>query len=99
MLCIDMVLIVPAANYFTYTAPSSIEGEPTEVAEIAKQQIRRLAAVVAELSRDTFIQLRAAGIDPENEDAVEAWLATEDGQHADEIVWAARVFAEAAKQL
>lgn len=99
MLSIGSLLVMPTANHFTYTAPSSIEGEPTEVAEIATQQVRRLAAVVAELSRETYIQLRNAGIDPDDENAVESWLTTEDGRHADELLWAARVFAEAAKQL
>lgn len=84
---------------FTYTIPSSIEGEPAEVVDIAKQQVRELAAVIAQLAADTFIQLRAAGIDPEAEDAVSAWLDTEDGKHASELVWAAQVFAEVAKQL
>lgn len=87
------------ARHFTYTIPSSIEGEPNEVAEAAKQQIRRLAAVVAELSTDSFVQLRAAGIDPDIENAVEAWLNTKEGQAAADLIWAAQVFAEAAKAL
>jgi hypothetical protein len=87
------------ARYFTYTIPSDIEGEPDEVVEIAKQQIIRVAAAVAELTTDTFVQLRSAGMDPEVEDAVKAWLDTEDGRKASELVWAAQVFASAAKAL
>lgn len=88
-----------SARYFTYTVPSDIEGEPAEVAAAAKQQIQRLAAVVAELSADTFVQLRAAGIDPDNENAVAVWLATEAGRKASELIWGAQAFAEVAKQL
>lgn len=88
-----------AANYLSYTAPSSIEGEPTEVAEIAKQQVREVAVAVAELSRDTFIQLRAAGIDPDADDAVEVWLASEGGAQARDLVYAAKHLVEAAKAL
>lgn len=88
-----------SARHFTYTVPSAIEGEPTEVADMAKQQVRRLAAVVAELSADTFVQLRSAGIDPNAENAVEAWLDTKDGRAASDLVWAAQVFTEAAKAL
>lgn len=87
------------ANYFTYTAPSSIEGEPEEVAAVATQQVRRLAAVVAELSRETYVQLRNAGIDPDDENAVETWLATEAGAAARDLLQSARHFAEAAKAL
>jgi hypothetical protein len=87
------------AHHFTYTVPSSIEGEPAEVAEIAKQQIREVAVVVAELSRDTFIQLRAAGIDTDDENAVEAWLASEAGAQARDLVYAAKHLVEAAKAL
>lgn len=85
--------------YFTYTTPSSIEGEPDEVAAIATQQVRRLAAVVADLSKETYIQLRSAGIDPDDENAVEAWLATEPGAAARDLLESARHFAEAAKAL
>lgn len=88
-----------SARHFTYTVPSSIEGEPEEVAEVARDQINRVAAVVAELCTDTFVQLRAAGIDPDDENAVESWLASGDGTHASELVWAAQMFVEAAKQL
>lgn len=88
-----------AARHFTYTVPSSIEGEPDQVAKLAVQQVRSLAAVVAELSADTFVQLRAAGIDPDDEDAVSAWLNTKEGRAAADLVWAAQVFAEAAKAL
>ena len=86
-------------RHFTYTIPSSIEGEPDEVVARAKQQIKALAGVVAELSTDTFVQLRAAGIDPDVEDAVKAWLDTEDGKAASDLVWGAQAFAEVAKQL
>lgn len=88
-----------SARQFTYTVPSSIEGEPDEVVTIAIQQVQQLAAVVAELSTDTFVQLRAAGIDPDAEDAVSAWLASEDGARARDLVYAARHFVEATKQL
>lgn len=88
-----------AARHFTYTVPSSIEGEPDQVAKLAVQQVQSLAAVVAELSADTFIQLRAAGIDPDADDAVAAWLDTKAGRAAADLVWAAQVFAEAAKAL
>lgn len=88
-----------AARHFTYTVPSSIEGEPAEVVDIAIQQVRQLAAVVAALSTDTFVQLRAAGIDPDVEDAVQVWLASEDGARARDLVYAARHFVEATKQL
>jgi hypothetical protein len=84
---------------FTYTAPSSIEGEPEEVAEIAIKQARDLAAVVARLSADTFVQLRSAGIDPEVDEAEAAWLGSPAGCAVSDFVWAARVFAEAAKAL
>lgn len=87
------------ARHFTYTTPSSIEGEPAEVAEIAKQQVRSMAAMVAELSTGTFIQLRAAGIDPDAESAVEAWLASEAGAQARDLVYAAKHLVEAAKAL
>lgn len=87
------------ARHFTYTVPSSIEGEPDQVARLAKQQVEALAAVVAELSADTFVQLRAAGINPDDEDAVAAWLDTKDGRAAADLVWAAQVFAQAAKAL
>jgi hypothetical protein len=90
---------VPAARHFTYTVPSAIEGEPADVAKIATQQIGRLAAVVAELSKDTYIQLRSAGIDPDDDNPVEAWLNTKPGQAAADLIWAARVFAEAARAL
>lgn len=88
-----------SARYFTYTVPSSIEGEPEQVARLAKQQVEALGAVVAELTTDTFVQLRAAGINPDDEDAVAAWLDTKDGRRAADLVWAAQVFAEAAKAL
>lgn len=88
-----------SARHFTYTVPSSIEGEPDEVATLAKQQVCDVAAVVAELSADTFVQLRAAGIDPDDEDAVETWLASEDGAKARDLVYAAKHFVEAAKAL
>lgn len=88
-----------AARHFTYTVPSSIEGESAQVAKLAIQQIRELAAVVAELSADTFIQLRAAGIDPDAENAVEDWLDTDDGKAAADLVWGAQCFAEVARQL
>lgn len=91
--------VVMPARSFNYTVPSNIEGEPEDVAELAIQQIRSLAAVVAELSTQTFIQLRAAGIDPDVEDAVTAWLETEDGKHASELIWGAQAFAEVANQL
>lgn len=84
---------------FSYTDPSSIEGEPEEVVEIAKRQAVDLAAVVAHLSADTFIQLRAAGIDPDQDEAEAAWLDGPAGRAASDFVWAARVFAEAAKAL
>lgn len=87
------------ARHFTYTVPSSIEGESAEVAKLARQQIRELAAVVAELSADTFIQLRAAGMNPDQEDAVAAWLDTDDGKAASDLVWGAQAFAEVARQL
>lgn len=87
------------ARHFTYTVPSSIEGEPDEVAQRTKKQVRALAAVVAELSADTFVQLRAAGIDPDQEDAVAKWLDTQPGVAAADLIWAAQVFAEAAKAL
>lgn len=90
---------MPAARHFTYTVPSSIEGEPADVVNIAKQQIQALAAVVAELSTDTFVQLRAAGIDPEVEDAVKAWLDTDEGKAAADLIWGAQAFAEVAKAL
>jgi hypothetical protein len=90
---------MPAARQLTYTVPSSIEGEPHEVVDIAVQQVQRLAAVVAELSTDTFVQLRAAGIDPDVEDAVKVWLDSEDGAKARDLVYAARHFVEATKQL
>ncbi len=88
-----------SARHFTYTVPSSIEGESAEVAQIAIQQIQRLSAVVAELSADTFVQLRAAGIDPDAEEAVKAWLNTDEGSAASDLVWAAQCFAEVAKAL
>lgn len=88
-----------SARHFIYTTPSSIEGEPAEVAAIAIQQIQSLAAVVAELTTDSFVQLRSAGMDPNIENAVETWLDTEDGRKASDLVWAAQVFAEAAKTL
>ncbi len=88
-----------SARHFTYTVPSSIEGEPDEVVTIAIQQIQSLAAVVAELSTDTFVQLRAAGIDPDAAEAVSKWLASEDGAKARDIVYAARHFVEATKAL
>lgn len=88
-----------SARHFSYTVPSEIEGEPDEVVDLAKQQLRALAAVVAELSTDSFVQLRAAGIDPDDEDAVAIWLATEDGLRARELIWSAQHFVEAAKQL
>ena len=37
------------ARHFTYTVPSSIEGESDQVAKLAVQQVQALAAVVAEL--------------------------------------------------
>lgn len=88
-----------SVRHFTYTVPSSIEGEPEDVVKIATQQVQRLAAVVAELSTDTFIQLRAAGIDPDADDAVPAWLSSEEGARARDLVYAARHFVEATKQL
>jgi len=88
-----------AARQFTYTDPASIEGEPAEVAELAIQQVQSLAAVVAELSTKTFVQLRAAGIDPDADDAVKAWLETEDGKKAADLVWGAQAFVEVAQQL
>lgn len=87
------------AHHFTYTDPANIEGEPAEVAEIAIQQVKSLAAVVAELSTKTFIQLRAAGIDPDAADAVKAWLETDDGKAASDLVWGAQAFVEVAQQL
>lgn len=87
------------ARHFTYTRPSEIEGESADVVEIAVQQIQALAAVVAELSTDTFIQLRAAGLDPEAEEAVKAWLDSEDGRRASELIWGAQAFVEVTKQL
>lgn len=92
-------MFVPAARRFTYTIPSAIEGESADVAEIAKQQMHSLAAVVAELTTDTFVQLRAAGIDPDAENAVKAWLDSPDGRAASDVVWAAQVFAEAVAAL
>lgn len=88
-----------AARHFTYTVPSSIEGEPEDVAKLATQQTRDLAEVVAELSKATFVQLRAAGIDPDIENAVEAWLDTEEGACARDLLLAARHFVEAANVL
>jgi hypothetical protein len=88
-----------SVRHFTYTVPSAIEGEPAEVAEAAKQQVQRLAAVVAELSTDTFVQLRSAGIDPDAEDAVKAWLDSDDGKAAADLIWGAQCFAEVAKAL
>lgn len=88
-----------AARHFTYTVPSAIEGESVDVAEIARQQIKELAAVVAELAADTFVQLRAAGIDPDAEDAVAKWLETPDGRAASDLIWGAQAFGEVAKQL
>lgn len=87
------------ARHFTYTVPSSIEGEPDQVATLAIQQIQELAAVVAELSTDTFVQLRSAGMDPDIEDAVAAWLDTDGGKKAADLVWGARAFVEVAKLL
>jgi hypothetical protein len=84
---------------FSYTVPSSIEGEPEEVAALAKQQAHAMAAVVARLAGDTFVQLRSAGIDPDSETPVESWLRTREGRAAADFAWAARVFAEAAKAL
>jgi hypothetical protein len=88
-----------AARHFTYTVPSSIEGEPEQVAKLAVQQVNALAAVVAELSADTFVQLRAAGIDPDDEEAVAKWLDTPEGRAASDLVWAAQVFNEVTKAL
>lgn len=87
------------AHHFTYTPPASIDGEPNEVAELATQQVRDLAAVVGELSAATFVQLRAAGIDPDDDDAVEAWLDTAAGQAAEDMLWAAKVYIEAVNRL
>lgn len=81
---------------YTFTHPGDIEGEPAEVAELAKQQAVSLAAGVARFAADTFIQLRAAGIDPNDDEAVESWLRTKPGRAAADFAWAARVFAEAA---
>lgn len=88
-----------AVRHFTYTPPSSIEGEPSDVAELSKQQLQELALVVAALSKDTFIQLRNAGMDPEAEDAVKAWLDTDEGQAANDLLWGAGAFVEVVKQL
>ena len=88
-----------STRHFTYTVPSFIEGEPDEVVRLAIQQIQSLAAVVAELSADTFVQLRAAGIDPDAEDAVKQWLDSEAGACARDLIYAARHFVEATKQL
>lgn len=96
--CLRIVPGMDTAS-FTYTLPSNIEGEPEDVVKIAVQQVRELAAVVAKLSADTFIQLRAAGIDPELDDAEAAWLGSASGRKASDFVWAARVFAEAAQSL
>lgn len=91
---------MPAAvRHFAYTRPSAIEGEPHDVAEMAKQQLASLAAVVADLTKDSFVQLRAAGMDPDLEDAVAAWLETPDGKAADDLVWAAKVFVDAVQAL
>jgi hypothetical protein len=83
----------------TYTVPSEIEGEPAQVAELAIQQMQGVAAAVAELTSETFVQLRAAGIDPESADAVEEWLNTKEGQAASDLVWGAQMFVEAATAL
>lgn len=87
------------AKHFTYTDPAYIEGESQDVAKLAAQQTRDLAEVVAELSKATFVQLRAAGIDPDIENAVEAWLDTEEGARARDLLLAARHFVEAANVL
>jgi len=88
-----------SARTYTFTHPGDIEGEPAEVVELATQQAQTLAALVARVAAATFIQLRAAGINPDDEDAVEAWLRTPDGRAAADFAWAARVFAEAARAL
>jgi hypothetical protein len=84
---------------YTFTHPGDIEGEPAEVAELATQQARELAGAVARFAADTFVQLRAAGIDPDDDDAVEAWLRTKPGRAAADFAWAAKLFAEAARAL
>jgi hypothetical protein len=95
----DDTLFFMSARHFTYTVPSSIEGEPEEVVALAIQQVKSLAAVVAQLSTDTFVQLRAAGIDPEAEGAVKAWLDSEDGARARDLVYSAQHFVQAAQAL
>lgn len=87
------------ARTYTFLHPGDLEGEPPEVAELAKQQAQTLAGMVARVAAATFVQLRAAGIDPDDEDAVESWLRTPAGRAAADFAWAARVFAEAARAL
>jgi hypothetical protein len=77
---------------FTYTPPGQIDGEPDEVVAVATKQLGALASVVCELSKDTFTQLRAAGV---GDRTLEEWENTAEGVKADELRWAANVFAEA----
>lgn len=84
---------------YTFTHPGDFDGEPNEVVELAAAQARELASLVAKIAATTFIQLRAAGIDPEDEAAVETWVNSPAGRKAADFAWSARVFAEAARSL
>lgn len=81
---------------FTFTPPGQIDGEPDEVVAVATQQLGALAEVVSELSKDTFTQLRAAGV---GDRTLEEWEDSVDGVAANDLCWAAGVFAEAVGKL
>lgn len=89
---------MPVRTY-TFTHPGDFEGEPAEVAALVKQQAEKVAALVARVAAQSFIQLRAAGIDPEDDGAVDIWLRSPEGKAAADFAWAARVFGEAARAL
>lgn len=47
---------------FSWTDPKEIDGEPEEVAALVVQQLSELAAIVGEVSLESFKMLRSVGL-------------------------------------
>lgn len=66
-----------------WTAPGEIDGEPAEVADLVIQQLSSFAVATARLAAQSYVQLRAAGL--ENFDSVEEWENSPAGELAAKI--------------
>lgn len=81
----------------TWTPPSEIDGEPSDVKDLVQQQLVDAATVVSILSNESYIQLRAEGL--EHHEALEDWEASPEGEAAESVRAFGLSFARSVREL